>query len=260
MIKFPNKEGQLSMELILLTLVVVIGGIIVAMEFTKYHNFEANNVNSIKNAAIGGFTNNYNNRGFDNNSSNDNDTYTAVNYSNLSAVNNSTVFVSGNGYLALLGDSITNYSTISNDSISIYNNYDNGEFSIPKNGMDVLNIHITAWANTKIHDLKSIKNLKLKITGTGNSEMNTVLNNITIYNATIINSGGGTTSNLYVLNSKIYDMDVQLIGGVSTDKANLYITNSTIDNFKYNITGLSSITISNSTINGKYINNYTIAK
>jgi hypothetical protein len=252
MTKSPHREGQLSLELILLTLAVVIGGLIVGVELTKYHYFEGSGLTTIKNVSATGFAKTYNGTQSSNNTPHSN---------NTGVVENSTISVSGNGHLTFLGDKLTNY-TLTNGSIVIQTAHDNQEYSVPEGGLKTLDVHITAWADTKIHNIQSIKNLDLKITGTGSSDMNTVLDSVSINDANIVNHGGGTTSNIYVVDSSIVNLNIVLTGGTGVgnpSEANLYITNSTIDSFNYTLEGSATIYIKNSTIDGSYISEKTIS-
>ena len=57
MVKNPHKEGQLSLELVLLTLALIVGGLIVGVELLKNQNFESTKVTTVKNLSTVGFAN-----------------------------------------------------------------------------------------------------------------------------------------------------------------------------------------------------------
>lgn len=57
MVKNPHKEGQLSLELVLLALALIVGGLIVGVELLKNQNFESTKVTTVKNLSTVGFAN-----------------------------------------------------------------------------------------------------------------------------------------------------------------------------------------------------------
>jgi uncharacterized protein (UPF0333 family) len=279
-----HKRGQLSIELALLMTAIILGGAVVGYMMLENPSFNNSNVDELKDVSFSGFAGSAdssdvsstsstttvslsssasnavdlttssssasNNSGSNADLSSMNSATSTITY----IVSNTTVDVSGNGHVELLGDGLVNYTLLNISNLGTISGWTEGDYSV-FGSIDSISMHISGHADITIHNIESIDNLDLSVRGTGNSDMNAIMENVIINNANIESHGGGTSSNIYITNSHIESANILAKGGAGNDEANIFITNTTINSANFNVEGANAkIEITDSFINNNYVN------
>ncbi|XRO75740.1 class III signal peptide-containing protein [Methanocaldococcus sp. 28A] len=169
------------------------------------------------------------------------------------------IHISGHGTLYILNDGVI----VNNSNNIIYGHgktiagHSNVEEYSVNGTVDYLKFnHISGGANVTIHNVKKIENLKVLVTGNGH----VYLYGVNITNAIIKSLGGGSSSNVYIINCYIDSATLKAVGGNSGwNEGKIYIINSTINSANIDVSGANAkINVVNSYINGEYYSNITI--
>ncbi|EHP86940.1 class III signal peptide-containing protein [Methanotorris formicicus] len=248
-------RGQVSIELIILILLVIVGALIVEISIPKQLFQSLEGPKSLKNATFVGFSihkpiingNVTNNKGVEEN----------ITSNELFTIGYTNIIIKGSPSLYLLSSTSKNGTPVYDGDV-IENNGNSIKFYYLAENTSKISIFVRGSSITRVSNIKYIKNIStLEVDGSGNIRIGVVVDGVNIgtIGKIIVHGGGSGGSDLYFHNCIIEKIGSIVLSGGGSGNQNLIINNCNITEFPENSTikGNAKIVIYSSYINGEYV-------